>query len=105
MSVWPPPTVVDAPDERLRSWAVFEVLVPALGERSLRIAGDIANKSGRVSSPLVAIADANRSVVTRSGRAYHLVGRPGLALEGEYVWRIWRNTQENETPEPSNSGV
>jgi hypothetical protein len=47
------------------------------------------DRSGRVSSPLVAIDVESRSVVTRSGRVYHLVGRPGLGLEGEYVWRRW----------------
>jgi hypothetical protein len=73
---------------------VFEVFVPALGERSLHVAGDVADRSGRVSSPLVAIDDANRSVVTRSGRVYHLVGRPGLGLEGEYVWSMWRDGSE-----------
>jgi hypothetical protein len=89
MPIFLPPTVTEAPDERLRSWAVFEVLVPGLGERTRHVAGDVADRSGRVSSPLVAIDEANRSVVTRSGRVYHLIGRPGLGLEGEYVWRNW----------------
>jgi len=94
MPIFLPPTVTDAPDERLRSWAVFDVLVPALGERTRHVAGDVSDRSGRVSSPLVAIDDANRSVVTRSGRVYHLVGRPGLGLEGEYVWRQWLSISE-----------
>jgi hypothetical protein len=94
MPVFLPPTVTESPDERLRSWAVFEVLVPGLSERTLHVAGDVADRSGRVSSPLVAVDDANRSVVTRSGRVYHLVGRPGLGLEGEYVWRQWLSGSE-----------
>lgn len=94
MPIFLPPTVTESPDERLRSWAVFEVLVPGLGERTRHVAGEVSDRSGRVSSPLVAVDDANRSVVTRSGRVYRLVGRPGLGLEGEYVWRIWRDGSE-----------
>lgn len=89
MPLFLPPTVTERPDERLRSWAAFEVFVPGLGERTRHVAGDVADGSGRVSSPLVAIDDANRSVVTRSGRVYRLIGRPGLGLEGEYVWKNW----------------
>jgi hypothetical protein len=94
MPVFLPPTVAERPNERLRSWAVFEVLVPGLGERTRHVAGDVADGSGRVSSPLVAIDDTNRSVVTRSGRVYRLIGRPGLGLEGEYVWRNWLSGTE-----------
>ncbi len=94
MPVFLPPTVAESPDERLQSWAVFEVFVPGLGERTRHVAGDVADRSGRVSSPLVAVDDANRSVVTRSGRVYHLIGRPGLGLEGEYVWKRWLDGSE-----------
>lgn len=94
MPIFLPPTVTEAPDERLRSWAAFEVLVPGLGERTRHVAGEVSDRSGRVSSPLVAIDDAIRSVVTRSGRVYQLVGRAGLGLEGEYVWRHWLSGSE-----------
>lgn len=94
MPIWLPSTVTEAPDERIRSWAVFEVFVPEIGERTKHVAGELADRSGRVSSPLVAIDVESRSVVTRSGRVYHLVGRPGLGLEGEYVWRRWLSINE-----------
>lgn len=94
MPIWLPSTVTEAPDERIRSWAVFEVCVPEVGERTKHVAGELADRSGRVSSPLVAIDVKSRSVVTRSGRVYHLVGRPGLGLEGEYVWRQWLSINE-----------
>lgn len=94
MPVFLPPTVAESPDERLRSWAVFEVLVPSIGERTRHVAGELVDRSGRVSSPLVGIDDVNRSVVTRSGRVYHLAGRPGMGLEGEYVWRQWLSLAE-----------
>lgn len=89
MPIFLPPTVTRAPNEWLRSWAVFELLVPKLGERTQHVAGDVSDGSGRVSSPLVAIDEATRSVVTRSGRVYRLVGAPGFGLEGEYVWQQW----------------
>lgn len=89
MPIFLPPTVATHPNERLESWAVFEVTLPGLSSPTLHAAGHVDDGTGRVSSPLVNIDEVARSVVTRSGRVYRLVGRPGLGGSGEYVWNRW----------------
>lgn len=89
MPIFLPPTVATHPNERLESWAVFEVTLPGLSGPTLHVVGHVDDGTGRVSSPLVNIDEAARSVVTRSSRVYRLVGRPGLGGSGEYVWNRW----------------
>ena len=84
MSIWGTTPVSEQPALTLTGWRVFE----ADGTR--HFAGwCVENQEGRVSS---AIADFDAETMlglTTSGRAYQLVGPPGLNREAEYVMSRW----------------
>ncbi|MBR7896903.1 hypothetical protein [Burkholderia multivorans] len=47
------------------------------------------DQSGRVSSPIVAFNAVILQGTTQTGRIYELVGKPGVALQADYVWKKW----------------
>lgn len=90
MPVWLPPTAETQPHVTLTSWAAYEVQVPGLDVPTIHIAGYAEREgTGRVTSPVGAIDAPRRSVVTRSGRVYRLIGPPGLSGDALYVWQRW----------------
>ncbi|GAC1527397.1 MAG: hypothetical protein NVS2B4_04720 [Ramlibacter sp.] len=47
---------------------------------------------GQVSMPIVRMDLKRRRALTRSGRVYHLAGRPGMNSDALYVWGLWKRT-------------
>ncbi len=73
----------------LRRWRVIEV-VSRSGTRTRHVYGhDVANNSGRASSPIKDFDRKTMIVTTRSGQTYKLVGVPGNARIGETAWQQW----------------
>lgn len=89
MSTWLPPTAQEQPEVSLVDWGAFEVLVPELGTPTIHVAGVRVGGEGRVSSPVAKVDGAGRCVITSTGRAYRLIGAPGLQGDGHYVWNRW----------------
>jgi len=90
MSIWLPEEPASRPDDKLICWAAFEALVPDLDGPTLHLVGYIERESaGRVTSPLMGIDRATRTLTTRSCSSYRLVGAPGVNGDAEYVWRRW----------------
>ena len=82
-STWRPPPLDVEPRVDLRWWQVIQV--DGLGRHLI---GD-TGWEGRVSGTVQAWDPASRCARTKSGRIYHLCGRPGLTADGEYVRQRW----------------
>jgi hypothetical protein len=86
MPFWTFGSVEDEPSVCLSSWKIVEV---DGGTRHF-VGADVQDGTGRVSSGIVRFDLAALRGVTRSGRVYNLVGKPGNALDADYVWNRWR---------------
>ena len=73
----------------MRRWRVIEVTFKD-GTHSRHIWGhDVTHDQGRASSPIKEFDKEAMIATTHSGRDYKLVGVPGKAHAGEYVWQNW----------------
>lgn len=92
MPIW---EVRSQPGITLIRWRVFET---ELKERHL-VGYCLETHKGRVSSAIQSFNTTTRLAVTRSGRAYELVGPPSQDLDALYVWRVWseKNNVEGYT--------
>lgn len=92
MPIW---EVRSQPGITLIRWRVFET---ELKERHL-VGYCLETHKGRVSSAIQSFSTTTRLAVTRSGRAYELVGPPSQDLDALYVWRFWseKNNVEGYT--------
>lgn len=90
MPVWKIAPIEQEPAVSLRDWAVYEV-DGVYGEGPSRhfVGALTSDDSGRVSSGIQQFDASNLRGVTRSGRVYQLVGRPGIGMDAEYVWNKW----------------
>lgn len=90
MSLWLVAPIAERPSVSLRSWQVFDV--PLSGETWTRhfVGYAVEDRQGQVSSPVLTFSPAERCGVTRSGRVYQLIGRPGADSDAEYVWNRWK---------------
>ncbi|AOJ94818.1 hypothetical protein WK22_17655 [Burkholderia multivorans] len=85
MPVWKPKPVSELSTIPLFRWRVFE-----LTDGSRHFVGiDMFDRSGRVSSPITVFDAVAMRGITHTGRVYELVGKPGEALQAEYVWNRW----------------
>lgn len=80
----------------LESWAVFEVPLHGLEQPWTRhLAGySLEDNQGQVCSPVQSFDPHTAQFITRSGRVYRLLGRPGLDHDTEYVWERWKRIWE-----------
>lgn len=83
--VWRIPPVGEQPRVHLSAWEVFEV--PG-GDHHL-IGWSLDTAEGRATSAIAAFDPRARTVCTRSGRVYELVGRSGIHGDARYVWTHW----------------
>jgi len=82
MSIWSPRPTSELPRIPLSQWRIFE-----LPDGSRHFVGvDMFDRSGRVSSPIVAFDAATMQGTTHTGRTYELVGQQGWSVQAEYVW-------------------
>jgi len=68
--------VAAEPETRISKWGLY-LVTNARGVRTRHLVGS-ANGEGRVSSPIKTIDIAERTVTSRSGRKYRLVGNSGF---------------------------
>jgi len=88
--IWSTPGVSEEPEITMVRWRVMEVQDPKKEARGRHVVGySIHGHEGRASSTIVEFDSTSGRVVTRSGRVYQLVGRPGVDLDGDWVWRQW----------------
>ncbi|WER49964.1 hypothetical protein CupriaWKF_22945 [Cupriavidus sp. WKF15] len=73
-------------DVVLVSWSVMEVN----GDNQHFVGLALPHREGRVSSSILSFDAERRVGVTRSGRRYHLHGRPGGNVNSDYAWNNWR---------------
>lgn len=87
----PLPVYVD-PEIRLASWRVY-----ALPNGDHHFVGWNLDGEGRVSSKIVSFDPTTRIGITRSGRAYELVGDPGNDSDALYTWGAWKRFNNSES--------
>ena len=93
MPVWSIAPVEVRPEVTLTGWQVFEVQLPGLVGQSTRhlVGYSLEDQQGQVSSPVKLFSPSEAAGVTQSGRAYLLLGRPGMGADAEYVWNRWKS--------------
>jgi len=85
MAIWKTEPVSIQPEITLRQWRAKR-----LPDDELHLVGFcVENVEGRVSSAVQQIDPVKRIAVTRSGRAYRLLGPPGHNSDAAYVWSRW----------------
>lgn len=89
--VWPIEAVEDLPEVWLSDWRVYEIVQPTPEPAMRHLVGwAMRAGQGQVSSAIRYIDPVTRRCVTRSGRTYHLHGKPGLSEDARYVWGVWK---------------
>lgn len=92
MPIWSVNPVADEPETQLAAWQVMEV-----PDGSRHLVGYALNaREGRVSTAVQQFDAERLRAVTRSGRVYELVGRPGCDSDADYVWALWRSLNKVE---------
>ena len=91
--IWAIGPIEDRPQVALESWAVFEVPLNGVDQPWTRhLAGfAVEDRQGQVSSPVTRFDPVSGQGVTRSGRVYRLLSRPGLNSDALYVWDHWKS--------------
>lgn len=85
MNTWSMPSVTREPEVRLLRWRIFRLTLD--DQRwDVLIGWDCQNRCGRCSTPVVEFDPVRRSVRTRSGRRYHLEGKPSFDDDALYVF-------------------
>lgn len=88
-SIWRTPPVSEQPKIILARWRVVEVYNKKSQVERHFIGYNVEDQEGRVSSAIQDFDPETALGITRSGRAYHLIGDPGRDPDGEYVWNNW----------------
>jgi len=83
--IWKTEPVASQPRLRLASWRIMRT---ERGEIHF-IGYAVDNHEGRVSTAIQSLDLAARTGVTRSGRLYELIGKPGHDPDADYVWAMW----------------
>ena len=89
LSYRPAVSVEVEPVTRLERWRVLRVRGDFNGKGSTVHFNGWAEYEGRVSSPILSWDQNAMRGVSRSGRIYQLVGRPGTDLDADYVLGRW----------------
>jgi hypothetical protein len=80
---------IDSKSPSLRRWRVMEVVFKN-GTRSRHVWGhEVTRDEGRASTAIIEFNLETMTATTSSGSHYQLLGVPGNARNGEYVWRNW----------------
>lgn len=91
MPFWTFGSIEQEPQVRLVRWRVLEAsyVDKAVPLTRHLVGANAASGTGRVSSAIQQIDAGARRCLTRSGRAYGLVGDSRHDSEAEYVWKMW----------------
>ena len=91
MPVWKTTPITIMPDIDLVSWRVVEVEGRFQKGKTRHFVGHNATENeGHVSSAIDAFDVETAIGTTRSGRRYHLSGKPGDNEDAACVWRAWK---------------
>lgn len=86
MPIWEMPPVDQQPSINLIRWTVVRFKAGDL-QADIAYGWDAASSCGRTSSVITSTDHQARSLRTRTGRTYRLLGCPSTDLQGEYVFR------------------
>lgn len=91
MPFWTFGSIEEEPQVRLVRWRVLEASYSDKDVPLTRhlVGADAAGGTGRVSSAIQQIDVGARMCLTRSGRAYALLGESHYDSDAEYVWNRW----------------
>ena len=87
MPIWSTASVAEEPVIQLSRWSVARLFQGA-AYFDIAYGYRDCERSGRISSPIVAIENGTGHLITQSGRRYALVGSPGIDPDGLYVLRM-----------------
>jgi hypothetical protein len=90
-SVWKVSDVKDEPESRMTNWCAY--LVKGNPD-TVHFVG-YAGYEGRVCSAVQSYDKATHRGITKSGRVYELLGRPGYNADSQYVWHRWLDKMGN----------
>jgi hypothetical protein len=91
MSIFGVASVHEEPEESIIHWSVHEASYSNSSDKTHHLVGYIARQRlGRVSSAIQVFDREKMLIKTRSGRIYHLKGRPGFNPDADYVWTHWK---------------
>jgi hypothetical protein len=90
-SIWKPADILQEPETKLIDWQVYKVYLDQMSEYTIHFIGYTFGEygEGRVCSPVIEFDKNTMRGVTRSGRVYELVGKPGSNRDAQYVWHRW----------------
>lgn len=88
-NIWSSPPVSEQPEITLARWRVVEIYTKESQVERHFVGYNVEDREGRVSSAIQEFNPATARGLTRSGRVYQLVGKPGRDPDGEYVWQNW----------------
>lgn len=92
-SIWSTPSVSAQPVVILQRWRVLEV-ENQQGQVQRHFVGYNAQDwEGRVSTAIQQFDPVSGQGITRSGRTYQLMGKPGYDSDGAWVWVHWSKAQ------------
>jgi len=90
-SIWLVDSVEMQPSIHISNWSIRAVIYKSSESVTHHIVGYSEDTyEGRVSSAIIDFDSEKRTLTTRSGRKYILVGKPGFDGDGEHVWRSWK---------------
>lgn len=90
MPIWKIASVTDEPEVSLDSWRILETKE---GTRHF-VGEDRRDRTGRVSSAIVAFDLQTLRGQTLSGRVYQLSGKTAASDNADYVWKAWCKVNE-----------
>jgi ribosomal protein L34 len=82
MPVWESPSVTDEPEVSISQWRILET---PDGQRYF-VGHDDRHRTGRVSTPVRTFDPSIQQGESKSGRRYRMVGPPGRAVDGQWLW-------------------
>jgi len=71
----------------ITEWVIFDAIFFD-GTQSSHLVGQVLAKGERVSSEITSFFPETKTIITRSGREYKLIGYPGISCNGD-VWVKW----------------
>lgn len=84
--IYIPESVNEIPVEAVCPWKIYEV---DDGKHHL-VGHCLRTNDGRASSSIQKFDPKKRTITTRSGRIYQLIGNPGSTTDSRYVWETFK---------------
>lgn len=92
--IWPINPVEIEPTAIIYNWSVIEVSFKNNDEKTCHLIGDVPEQFGRATSAIQNYNRQTKTITTRSGRMYKLIGGAGYSDDADYVWQNWKKTND-----------